>query len=138
MEWPQYLPVQQVRIARQTDKIDEMKKFYIEGLGLQKIMEFEGHQGYNGIMVGLPGVNYHLEFISHIGGSPGDAPSKENLLVLYFNDAQTVTAIAERLTEMGYNEVKPENPYWENISITITDPDGWRVVLVENPGFSAD
>ena len=30
---------------------------------------------------------------------------------------------------MGYPDVEPENPYWDGRSITLADPDGWRVVL---------
>jgi hypothetical protein len=31
--------------------------------------------------------------------------------------------------------VVPENPYWEERGITIEDPDGWRVVLMNTPGL---
>ncbi len=136
MVWSEDLPVLQVRIARQTNKLRDIEKFYVEGLGLKKIGDFENHQGYNGIMIGLPDVDYHLEFISHLNGSPGEAPTQENLLVLYFENLDIVEKIANKLTKMGYVEVQPENPFWLNISHTIEDPDGWRVVLVGSHGFS--
>ena len=37
--------------------------------------------------------------------------------------------MAARLDALGYPSVEPENPYWDGRSITIADPDGWRVVL---------
>ena len=87
-------------------------------------------------MIGLPGVEYHLEFISNRAGSPGTAPNNENLLVLYFENIPIVEKIANKLNNMGYQIVEPENPYWKNISKTVEDPDGWRIVLVSNAGYS--
>jgi hypothetical protein len=55
MEWPAGLPVVQVRIARPTDKLPEVARFYGEGLGLKRVAWFEKHEGYDGIMFGLPG-----------------------------------------------------------------------------------
>jgi hypothetical protein len=36
---------------------------------------------------------------------------------------------------LGYAAVAPENPYWNERGITIEDPDGWRVVLMNTPGI---
>ena len=36
---------------------------------------------------------------------------------------------------MGYDSVSPENPYWEKSGVTIEDPDGWRIVLMNSPGI---
>jgi len=36
---------------------------------------------------------------------------------------------------MGYPEVAPENPYWMQKGITIEDPDGWRLVLMNTEGI---
>ncbi|MBO1582816.1 VOC family protein [Bacillus bingmayongensis] len=35
---------------------------YEEGLGLKRIGEFHNHEGYDGVMFGLPDAEYHLEF----------------------------------------------------------------------------
>lgn len=82
-------------------------------------------------MLGLPDATHHLEFTHHAAGSPGPAPSKENLLVLYLPDRAAREAAIRRLASMGYHEVPPENPYWVGKSVTIPDPDGWRVVLFD-------
>ena len=64
-------------------------------------------------------------------GSPGPAPTRDNLLVFYLEDAAEVAAVAARLAAMGHPEVDSENPYWPaHGAVTIEDPDGWRVVLV--------
>jgi catechol 2,3-dioxygenase-like lactoylglutathione lyase family enzyme len=129
MRWPRELPVLRVRWARPTDRLDEVVAFYRDGLGLRELGRFDGHSGYDGVMLGLPGSEYHLEFTSHAAGSPCPAPSADNLLVLYLESEQAAEQAAGRLAGMGYGDVEPENPYWYGRSITIADPDGWRVVL---------
>ena len=134
--WPEELPVTQVRIARPTDKLQEVVRFYCQGLGLRQLGGFENHNGYDGVMVGLPGFPYHLEFTQHQHGSPCPAPTKDNLLVLYIPDRPSINTVVERLERMGYPAVEPENPYWqEKGAITIEDPDGWRLVLMPTQGI---
>ena len=134
--WPEALPVAQVRIARPTDKLQEVVRFYCQGLGLRRLRGFENHNGYDGVMLGLPGLGYHLEFTQHQHGSPCPAPTKDNLLVLYIPDKQSINSVAERLASMGYPAVEPENPYWkEKGATTIEDPDGWRLVLMPTRGI---
>lgn len=84
--WPAMLPVRHVRIARPTDQLDELVRFYSDGLGLPELDRFADHAGYRGVLLGLPGTHHHLEFTQHDHGSPGPAPTRDNLLVLYFDD----------------------------------------------------
>jgi catechol 2,3-dioxygenase-like lactoylglutathione lyase family enzyme len=134
--WPSGLPVRQVRIARPTDRLDELVRFYRDTLGLAELYRFTGHAGYDGVMLGLPDTDYHLEFTQHVDGSPGSAPTRDNLLVLYLDDADAVADVAGRLRAGGYPAVEAENPYWtEAGAVTIEDPDGWRVVLMPTAGF---
>jgi catechol 2,3-dioxygenase-like lactoylglutathione lyase family enzyme len=134
-QWPSFLPAAQFRIARPTDRLDEVVRFYRDGLGLEIIGSFEDHAGYSGVMLGLPGHEYHLEFTSHTGGSPCPAPTKDNLLVFYIPDAGAILNLALRLNAAGYFAVQPENPYWAQQGITFEDPDGWRVVLMNTSGI---
>jgi catechol 2,3-dioxygenase-like lactoylglutathione lyase family enzyme len=133
--WSQDLPVAQVRVARPTDKLREVVRFYRDGIGLAEIGSFEGHAGYSGVMLGLPGRAVHLEFTQHDQGSPCPAPTRDNLLVLYLPDRQAIERIVSRLSAMGHRSVPPENPYWEQKGVTIEDPDGWRVVLMNTHGI---
>lgn len=128
------LPAVQFRIARPTDKLTEVIHFYEKGLGLTRIGEFWGHDGYDGVMYGIPNVNYHLEFTSHAEGTPCPAPTKDNLLVFYIPDQEAIERITDRLATMGYHEVEPENSYWGESGVTIEDPDGWRIVLFLSTG----
>lgn len=134
--WPADLPVRQVRVARPTDRLEQVVRFYRDGLGLAEIDRFDDHDGFSGVMLGLPGSEYHLEFTTHVDGSPGAAPSGENLLVLYFGSPSEAAAVAERLAGLGHDPVRPENPYWEKVgAVTVEDPDGWRVVLAPSPVY---
>jgi len=134
-QWPQSLPAVQFRIARPTDKLDEVVRFYRDGLGLEVIGSFEDHAGYTGVMLGLPEREYHLEFTTHTEGSPCPAPTKDNLLVFYVPDAEAIRSLTEHLNRLGYFEVEPENPYWKEKGKTFEDPDGWRVVLMNTSGI---
>ena len=135
IEFTAGISVVQVRIARPTDRLEEVVRFYRDGLGLPELYRFEDHDGYDGVMLGLPGRPYHLEFTHHRQGSPCPAPSLDNLLVLYIPELDQLQALQRRLTALGYSPVAPENPYWLDKSVTFADPDGWRVVLCQAPGI---
>lgn len=133
--WNKEMDVVQVRMARPTDQLDKVKAFYVEGLGLEVVGQFENHQGYDGLMIGLPGRDYHLEFTQHVEGSPCPAPSHDNLLVFYMPNKYQIELVVNRLEGMGYPVIEPENPYWLDKGKTITDPDGWRIVLMNTNGI---
>lgn len=119
------------RIARPTDHLEEVRAFYVDAVGLRELGSFRDHDGYDGIMVGLPGAGYHLEFTRHVDGSPGPAPSRDHLLVFYLEDRAALEIAADRMKRCGHDPVAPANPYWIGRSLTFEDPDGWRVVLVD-------
>lgn len=135
IHFPDGALVAQVRIARPTDRLAEVVAFYRDGLGLPQLYAFTGHAGYDGVMLGLPGRSYHLEFTRHVAGSPCPAPSKDNLLVLYYPGEDDLRRVEQRLQALGCAPVPPENPYWLGKSVTYEDPDGWRVVLVRGRGI---
>lgn len=59
----------------------------------------------------------------------------DNLLVLYVPDQAAVDDTVARLASLGYRPVAPANPYWDGRSVTVADPDGWRVVLFTGAGL---
>src|SRR5438876_61568 len=75
-----------MRVARPTDNLDEVTKFYRDGLGFAELSRFEDHDGFDGVMLGLPGAPYHLEFTKARGHRAGRAPTADNLLVFYLPD----------------------------------------------------
>jgi catechol 2,3-dioxygenase-like lactoylglutathione lyase family enzyme len=128
-------PVTQVRVARPTDHLVEVVRFYRDALGLEQIASFEGHAGYEGVMLALPDRRDHLEFTHHESGSPCPAPTKDNLLVFYIEDDGVLREMVARLQRHGHEPVEPENPYWAEEGLTFEDPDGWRVVLMHTAGI---
>ena len=117
-----------VRIARHTERLDELVRFYRDGIGLPEIGGFRDHDGYDGVFLALPGAGTHLEFTAG-GRHPAPEPHPESLLVLYLGD-DALRAVAARLDT---DPVSSANPYWDAHATTFEDPDGFRVVLV--PGL---
>ena len=116
----------QLRVARHTERLDEVVAFYRDGIGLPQIGDFRDHDGYDGVFLAVPGTDAHLELTA--GGRHGaPAPHPETLLVLYLDDREAVRAAATRL---GADPVAPPNRFWAEHGLTFEDPDGFRVVLV--------
>jgi len=107
----------------------------VEGLGLAPLGSFEDHEGFDGVMLGIPGVPYHLEFTRKRGHSAGRAPTQDNLLVFYLPDRQEWLDGVSRMLAAGYAPVPSFNPYWDRTGRTFEDPDGYRVVL-QNEAWS--
>jgi ribosomal protein S18 acetylase RimI-like enzyme len=116
----------QLRIARHTQQLDAVVRFYRDGVGLSEVGGFRGHDDYDGVFLAVPGTATHLELTT--GGEHGPpAPHPESLLVLYLGDEAAVRAVASRLQR---DPVTPANPYWAEHGLTFRDPDGFGVVLV--------
>jgi catechol 2,3-dioxygenase-like lactoylglutathione lyase family enzyme len=118
-----------LRVARSTDRIDEIRAFYVDGLGLKLLAAFEDHAGFDGLILGAPQAPYHLEFTHERGQSSGAAPDHESLLVFYLPDAADWEAAVNRLRASGVAPVASHNPYWDRHGLTFEDPDGFRIVL---------
>jgi catechol 2,3-dioxygenase-like lactoylglutathione lyase family enzyme len=116
----------QLRVARHTERLDEVVAFYRDGLGLPEVGRFSDHDGYDGVFLEVPATGTHLELTAG-GGHGAPAPHPESLLVLYLGDDAAVRRAGERL---GAVPVAPANPYWAVHGVTYEDPDGFRVVLV--------
>lgn len=118
-----------LRVARPTDHLDEVVKFYVEGLGFSILGSFKDHDGFDGVMLGQPGGPYHLEFTTQFGHAVGRAPTQDHLLVFYLPELEHWQTAVERLIAAGYPAVQSQNPYWDIKGKTFEDPDGYRVVL---------
>ena len=116
----------QLRVARHTERLDDLVAFYRDGIGLEEIGGFRDHDGYDGVFLAVPGTDAHLELTAG-GGHGAPVPHPESLLVFYLGDAQAVAAVMDRL---AVAPVDPANPYWEEHAVTVEDPDGFQVVLV--------
>jgi catechol 2,3-dioxygenase-like lactoylglutathione lyase family enzyme len=118
-----------LRIARPSDDLEAVTTFYRDGLGFAVLGRFEGHDGFDGVMLGHKGASYHLEFTRKDGHAAGRAPTEDNLLVFYLPDRDAWEWAVGRLESLGHVAVEAFNPYWDRDGRTYEDPDGYRVVL---------
>jgi hypothetical protein len=109
--------------------LDELLRFYHDGLGLDVIGSFEDHNGFDGLMLGRPGLDWHLEFTHKSGHAAGRAPTRDHLLVFYLPAHEAWQEAVERMIATGFQSVKSFNPYWDERGKTFEDADGYRVVI---------
>jgi hypothetical protein len=64
-----------IRFTKPTNNWDAMLDFYRNALALQQLASFEDHDGYDGVMLGLPNAGVHLEITRRKDSSPGPAPA---------------------------------------------------------------
>lgn len=118
-----------LRVARPSDDLEALIPFYRDGLGLQLLYRFDGHDGFDGVMLGKEGAPYHLEFTRKRGHKAGRAPTQDNLLVFYIPDPVEWRSAVARMEAAGFDPVPAFNPYWDQNGCTFEDPDGYRVVV---------
>lgn len=117
-----------LRIARHTEHLQPLIDFYCGILGMEYLGGFTGHEGYDGVFIGLKSSDWHLEFTtSH--ELPAHAPDEDDLLVFYCESQAIMDILKERLAEKGFNEIEPKNPYWRTHGTAYKDPDGFGVLL---------
>src|SRR5262245_43491350 len=51
-----------LRIARPVTDLERSVRMYRDGLGLSEIGRFADHAGFDGVMLGRAGMDYHFEF----------------------------------------------------------------------------
>ena len=118
-----------LRIARPVSDLGQAVAQYTKGLGLEELGRFAGHSGFDGVMLGLPGADFHLEFTWCQSHPVVPTPTPEDLLVFYVPEAGAWQARCEALRAAGFKEVQSFNPYWNQRGRTFEDCDGYRVVI---------
>jgi catechol 2,3-dioxygenase-like lactoylglutathione lyase family enzyme len=118
-----------LRVARPTNNLDAVIRFYKDGLALIELYRFENHAGFDGVILGRPGEPYHFEFTRARGHDAGRAPTKDNLVAFYIPKRADWDEAVARMKQHGYSPVQSFNPYWDKEGVTFEDCDGYRVVL---------
>lgn len=118
-----------VRVARPVSDLSRAVEMYRLGLGLTVIAHFEDHEGFDGVMLGHAGADWHLEFTRCAAHAIAPSPTPEDLLVWYLPDEQEWSRRCQAMLDAGFMEVSPFNPYWARLGRTFSDPDGYRTVL---------
>ncbi|MDR7928297.1 hypothetical protein RIE95_15125 [Acidithiobacillus thiooxidans] len=122
-------PPQTIRVARPVTDLDRSVTMYKHGLGLSVFSTFSDHGGFDGVMLGNPGSEFHLEFTFCRHHQVIPAPTQEDLLVFYMPDRDAWAHRCAALLSAGFLEVQSFNPYWSERGRTFEDADGYRVVI---------
>lgn len=116
------------RFARHTNNLEQIKSFYIDILGLELLGGFDNHDSYDGVFIGKPNENWHLEFTKSdeiVTFNFGE----EDILVFYPNTKLEFELIHDKLLATKIEFIIAKNPYWNENGKMILDPDGYRVVI---------
>ncbi|MEU8777985.1 VOC family protein [Streptomyces sp. NPDC048606] len=119
-----------IRVARPSLDLDAAERFYVDGLGLDVLWRTSGHVSgeHDLLMVGPTGGGWHFE-LTHDPEAPlTPTPTVDDLFVVYLGQAPD-DALVRRLIDHGGTRVSSHNPYWDDYGVTVTDPDGYRLVL---------
>ena len=116
-------PLVSVRLARPCRDLAAVRRFYVDGLGLEVL--YEGSGPHDIVMLGWPRAAWHLELVG--GSSSEPAPTEQDLLVLYLAGPVDEEVVA-RLEANGGTRVS-QGDYWDRWGVTVEDPDGYRLVL---------
>jgi catechol 2,3-dioxygenase-like lactoylglutathione lyase family enzyme len=119
----------QIRIARPVTSLEDSTAMYCSGLDLAVLSRFEDHAGFDGAMLGEPGLPYHFELTVCRAHAIAPRPTVEDLLVFYEPDADEWRRRCEAMLAAGFTEVPSFNPYWDQRGRTFADRDGYRVVI---------
>lgn len=116
------------RVARHTDNLDKALRFYVDVLGFEILGDFKDHNGYDGVFIGKPNCDWHLEFtISE--DKPRHTFDEDDILVFYPKTQEELDAIMNRIHENTIEILQAKNPYWNLNGIQIKDFDGHNVIL---------
>jgi len=118
-----------LRIARPVTDIERAANMYCQGLKLGILASFQDHDGFDGIMVGVPSAAYHFEFTRSRRHRVTPRPTPEDLLVFYYPSESEWNLACARMSAAGFDSVSSFNPYWNVHGCSYQDPDAYRVVL---------
>jgi catechol 2,3-dioxygenase-like lactoylglutathione lyase family enzyme len=121
--------IRHLRVARPVSDLERARQMYCDGLGLQVIGSFRDHAGFDGIMLGIPGAHYHLEFTHCGSGAVRPSSTPEDLIVFYLPAETDWEGQCASMCAAGFTRVPAFNPYWDARGRTFEDADGYRVVL---------
>ena len=119
------------RYARHTNNLEPLIEFYTEIVGLEKLGEFKNHSSYNGVFLGLPELDWHIEF-TQSNETVNHKPDEDDLLVFYIKSDKELEVISKKIKKAGIQIINSKNPFWNENGIEIKDPDGFGVIFSKN------
>lgn len=117
-----------LRVARHTKDLDKIIHFYTQLINLEILGSFQNHDGYDGIFIGLPDADWHLEFTVS-KEEPIHQFDEDDLLVFYFNSIEDLNLVQSKLDVENCQQKPSKNPYWNENGFLYKDPDGFGIIL---------
>ena len=116
------------RFARHTNNLEQLKTFYTNVLGLEILCSFENHNEYDGVFIGKPYGNWHLEFTKSKDLVEFNF-SVDDILVFYPHSKLEYEMILKKITQQNIPFIAPKNHYWKENGKMILDPDGYQIII---------
>lgn len=116
------------RVARHTNDLEKIKDFYVNILKFEVLGSFENHDNYDGIFIGKPDLDWHLEFTKS-NEKANHFPDEDDIIVLYPEKESEYKAITNSLLENNISIINSKNPYWNENGKMYLDPDGFRIII---------
>ena len=118
----------ELRVSRHTNNLENIKSFYVNILGLEILGGFENHNNYDGIFIGKPSENWHLEFTKSKEKININC-NEEDYLVFYPENQLEYDQILKNIETNNIKFITSKNPYWNENGKIILDPDGFGIII---------
>lgn len=116
------------RVARHTNDLEKIKHFYTNVLGFDVLGSFENHNDYDGIFLGKPNLEWHLEFTKSSEVVVFNY-NEDDILVFYPETKKDYESLIKNIQNQNITFIEAKNPYWNENGKMILDPDGYRIVI---------
>lgn len=116
------------RVARHTNDLDKIKTFYTTVLSFEVLGSFENHDSYDGLFLGKPNLDWHLEFTTS-NETVDFNYNEDDILVFYPVTKDEFDSLIQNIQKQNITFIKAKNPYWNENGKMILDPDGYQIVI---------
>jgi catechol 2,3-dioxygenase-like lactoylglutathione lyase family enzyme len=117
-----------LRVARHTDNIEKMIDFYVNVLGFEVLGNFQNHKNYDGVFLGMLGLDWHFEF-TQSKTKANHTFDEDDVIVLYPKSIIDYNELIDRIEHHNISILTATNPFWNENGKMFLDPDGYRIVL---------
>ncbi|KFF04608.1 VOC family protein [Flavobacterium reichenbachii] len=117
-----------LRVARHTNDLDRIEKFYVDILGFERLGGFQKHNNYDGIFIGKSGLDWHFEF-TQSETNANHTFDEDDVIVLYPKTILDYNELIKRLLQCNISSIHAINPFWNENGKMFLDPDGYRIVV---------
>lgn len=116
-----------LRVARHTNSLEKIENFYVNILGFERLGGFQNHNGYDGVFIGKPNLDWHFEF-TQTETKANHTFDEDDIIVLYPETILEFSRLIESISK-NVSFISSKNPYWNQNGKMFLDPDGFRIVI---------